>query len=111
MIGAGARADERVGFAREVVAEVRRRKERARYLTYDDMLTRLQAALAASEPVRVYQQYVDAYGLVYTSQAHSLVTFPAHEGSLTLQYAARAPDNAPSAAPTPVRRPTSVPPG
>ena len=63
--------------------------------------TRLQAALAASEPVRVYQQYVDAYGLVYTSQAHPLVTFPAHEGSLTLQYAARAPDNAPSAAPSP----------
>lgn len=45
-LGAGARADERVGFAREVVAEVRRRKERARYLTYDDMLTRLQDALA-----------------------------------------------------------------
>ena len=45
-LGAGARADERVGFAREVVDEVQRRKERARYLTYDDMLTRLQAALA-----------------------------------------------------------------
>ena len=45
-LGAGARADERVGFAREVVEEVQRRKERARYLTYDDMLTRLQAALA-----------------------------------------------------------------
>ena len=45
-LGAGARADERVGFAHEVVDEVQRRKERARYLTYDDMLTRLQAALA-----------------------------------------------------------------
>ncbi|HEY5980938.1 MAG TPA: UvrD-helicase domain-containing protein [Microlunatus sp.] len=45
-LGSGARADERVGFAREVVDEVQRRKERARYLTYDDMLTRLQAALA-----------------------------------------------------------------
>ena len=45
-LGSGARADERVGFAREVVEEVQRRKERARYLTYDDMLTRLQAALA-----------------------------------------------------------------
>ncbi|HYI56363.1 MAG TPA: UvrD-helicase domain-containing protein [Microlunatus sp.] len=45
-LGSGARADERVGFAREVVDEVRRRKERARYLTYDDMLTRLRDALA-----------------------------------------------------------------
>lgn len=45
-LGAGARADECVEFAHEVVAEVRRRKARARYRTYDDMLTRLQAALA-----------------------------------------------------------------
>ena len=45
-LGAGVRSDERVTFAHEVVTEVRRRKERARYLTYDDMLTRLQAALA-----------------------------------------------------------------
>lgn len=45
-LGAGARADERVEFAHEVIAEVRRRKARARYRTYDDMLTRLQAALA-----------------------------------------------------------------
>lgn len=45
-LGAGARADERVEFAHEVVAEVRRRKARARYRTYDDMLTRLQATLA-----------------------------------------------------------------
>ena len=45
-LGAGVRSDERVAFAHEVVTEVRRRKERARYLTYDDMLTRLQAALA-----------------------------------------------------------------
>lgn len=45
-LGAGARSDERVSIVREVLAEVQRRKERARYLTYDDMLTRLQAALA-----------------------------------------------------------------
>ncbi|HEU5484368.1 MAG TPA: UvrD-helicase domain-containing protein, partial [Microlunatus sp.] len=45
-LGAGVRADGRVAFAREVAGEVQRRKERARYLTYDDMLTRLQAALA-----------------------------------------------------------------
>ena len=44
--GAGAGSDERVGFAHEVITEVRRRKSRARYRTYDDMLTRLQAALA-----------------------------------------------------------------
>ncbi|MDN5770779.1 MAG: UvrD-helicase domain-containing protein, partial [Microlunatus sp.] len=44
-LGSGARADQRVGFAHEVVTEVTRRKERARYLTYDDMLTRLRAAL------------------------------------------------------------------
>ena len=45
-LGAGARADERVEFAHQIVTEVRRRKARARYRTYDDMLTRLQATLA-----------------------------------------------------------------
>ena len=45
-LGAESRADERVEFAHEVIAEVRRRKARARYRTYDDMLTRLRAALA-----------------------------------------------------------------
>lgn len=39
-------ADERVAFAREVRAEVERRKLAGRLLSYDDMLTRLRDALA-----------------------------------------------------------------
>jgi uncharacterized protein YlxW (UPF0749 family) len=49
--------------------------------------TRLTAALAAAEPVRIYQQYVAAYGLVYDQEVLPRADFPAHEGSLDLQYA------------------------
>jgi uncharacterized protein YlxW (UPF0749 family) len=49
---------------------------------------RLEGALAASEPVRIYQQYVTAYGLVYDQRTQARATFPAHEGSLDLEYAA-----------------------
>jgi uncharacterized protein YlxW (UPF0749 family) len=48
---------------------------------------RLRAALATAEPIRIYKQYVEAYGLVYTEQSQGRVTFGAHEGSLELQYA------------------------
>jgi uncharacterized protein YlxW (UPF0749 family) len=48
---------------------------------------RLRAALAAAEPIRIYQQYVAAYGLVYTEQTRDRVSFGAHEGSLELEHA------------------------
>jgi len=48
---------------------------------------RLRAALAGSEQIRVYQQYVAAYGLVYEEKAVARAEFPAHEGSLDLQHA------------------------
>jgi uncharacterized protein YlxW (UPF0749 family) len=48
---------------------------------------RLQGALAASHPLQIYQQYVAAYGLVYDEQVVPRADFPAHEGSLDLQYA------------------------
>jgi uncharacterized protein YlxW (UPF0749 family) len=48
---------------------------------------RLHNALAASEPIQIYQQYVDAYGLVFREKSQSKLEFPAHEGSLKLAYA------------------------
>jgi uncharacterized protein YlxW (UPF0749 family) len=48
---------------------------------------RLHNALAASEPIQIYQQYVDAYGLVFREKSESELEFPAHEGSLKLAYA------------------------
>ena len=48
---------------------------------------RLRSALAGSPPLRIYQQYVAAYGLGYEEQAVARVDFPAHEGSLDLQHA------------------------
>jgi len=61
-------------------------------------LDRLEAALAGSRPLQIYQQYVAAYGLVYEEQARSRLDFPAHEGSLDLQHAR--PAGADSASPT-----------
>jgi uncharacterized protein YlxW (UPF0749 family) len=49
--------------------------------------TRLQAALAGSAPLQIYQQYVVAYGLVYGEEVVARADFPAHEGSLDLRYA------------------------
>jgi uncharacterized protein YlxW (UPF0749 family) len=48
---------------------------------------RLRNALATSEPVKIYNQYVAAYGLVYQERSQPRVEFPAHEGALELQYA------------------------
>jgi uncharacterized protein YlxW (UPF0749 family) len=48
---------------------------------------RLRNALATSEPVRIYNQYVAAYGLVYGERSLSRTEFGAHEGALELQYA------------------------
>ena len=45
---------------------------------------RLHAALASSEPIQIYQQYVQAYGLGYHEQELPKATFPAHEGALDL---------------------------
>ncbi|GAA1829107.1 DUF881 domain-containing protein [Microlunatus capsulatus] len=48
---------------------------------------RLQAALAGSPALQIYQQYVAAYGLVYSERTVERADFPAHEGSLDLQHA------------------------
>ncbi|MET1006081.1 MAG: DUF881 domain-containing protein [Propionibacteriaceae bacterium] len=48
---------------------------------------RLQNALANSDYVRIYKQYVDAYGLKYEESSVSRAEFPAHQGTLELQYA------------------------
>nr|WP_294693983.1 DUF881 domain-containing protein [uncultured Friedmanniella sp.] len=48
---------------------------------------RLQAALAGSPSIQIYQQYVAAYGLVYREQTVERAAFPAHQGSLELQHA------------------------
>ena len=42
---------------------------------------RLRAALADSEPVQIYRQYVEAYGLVYRERSPAEVTLRPHEGS------------------------------
>lgn len=48
---------------------------------------RLRAALADSEPIQIYQQYVDAYGLVFREKSESRLMFRQHEGSLDLMHA------------------------
>jgi uncharacterized protein YlxW (UPF0749 family) len=48
---------------------------------------RLHAALTESEPIQIYQQYVDSYGLVFREESEAKVKFPGHEGSLDLVHA------------------------
>ena len=48
---------------------------------------RLRNALAGSEYVRIYKQYVDAYGLTYEERSLARAQFEAHQGTLELQYA------------------------
>jgi uncharacterized protein YlxW (UPF0749 family) len=45
---------------------------------------RMREALAAAEPIQIYQQYVEAYGLVFQEKSEANVRIPAHEGSLDL---------------------------
>lgn len=52
----------------------------------------MQAALDASEAVSIYREYVRGLGLGYTVAAEQGVTFPAYEGTLSLQFANRAAD-------------------
>jgi len=47
----------------------------------------LRKAVAASDPIRIYKQYVKAYGLGFDETSESKLTFEAHEGSLHLVYA------------------------
>ena len=49
---------------------------------------RLHDALATSEPIQIYQQYVESYGLVFREKSLPRVRLPAHEGSLDLVHAA-----------------------
>ena len=48
----------------------------------------LHAALAESEPIQIYQQYVESYGLVFREKSEPNARFPGHEGSLDLVHAA-----------------------
>jgi uncharacterized protein YlxW (UPF0749 family) len=48
---------------------------------------RLHAALAGSDPIQIYQQYVAAYGLVFREKSEEKLDLPAHEGSLILSHA------------------------
>ncbi|MCX9191986.1 hypothetical protein C3Y87_11280 [Carbonactinospora thermoautotrophica] len=48
---------------------------------------RLRAALEASEPLRIYREYVRAYGLGYQVDERSSATIPGYQGSLDLKYA------------------------
>jgi uncharacterized protein YlxW (UPF0749 family) len=48
---------------------------------------RLHAALAGSESIQIYQQYVAAYGLVFREKSEERLNLPAHEGSLNLTHA------------------------
>jgi uncharacterized protein YlxW (UPF0749 family) len=48
---------------------------------------RLRAALANSEPVQIYRQYVEAYGLVYRERSRAEVTLGAYQGSADLTFA------------------------
>ena len=49
---------------------------------------RLLDALARSEPIEIYQQYVESYGLVLREKSLPTVKLPAHAGSLDLVHAA-----------------------
>ena len=44
----------------------------------------LHEALASSEPIQIYKQYVSAYGLGFREQDVPKATFPAYEGALDL---------------------------
>jgi uncharacterized protein YlxW (UPF0749 family) len=48
---------------------------------------RMRNALNASPKLRLYREYVDAYGLGYQIKDRPLVTLPAYSGTLDLQYA------------------------
>jgi uncharacterized protein YlxW (UPF0749 family) len=48
---------------------------------------RLHDALARSEPIQIYQQYVEAYGLVFHEKSEPKLELPAHQGSLDLLHA------------------------
>ena len=48
---------------------------------------RLRAALVTSEPIQIYQQYVESYGLVFRETSDPMAHFPGHEGSTDLTYA------------------------
>ena len=61
---------------------------------------RLGAALAGSDYVRIYKQYVDAYGLRYEERPIARAEFPAHQGSLELEHARPYTGSDPSASPT-----------
>ena len=49
---------------------------------------RLHDALGTSDPIQIYQQYVESYGLVFREKSLPRVRLPAHEGSLNLVHAA-----------------------
>lgn len=48
----------------------------------------LAAALDASPEVRIYQQYVEAFGLGWSTERLEKIEMPAYEGSMVLQHSA-----------------------
>ena len=50
-------------------------------------IARLQAELASSPYLQIYQQYVDAYGLVYAERTEPRRELPGFEGTIDLTYA------------------------
>jgi len=53
----------------------------------------LEAALSASQPVRIYRQYVAAYGLGYGVERLPRIVMPGHTGALDVQSARLATSN------------------
>ncbi|SFD22977.1 DUF881 domain-containing protein [Streptomyces aidingensis] len=54
----------------------------------------LRQAMEDSEAIRIYQRYVEAYGLGWEVTEHSGITLPGYTGSVELQYAVPAgPDD------------------
>ena len=51
----------------------------------------LEASLAASPYLQIYQEYVRAYRLGYSERRDPTVTMPAYQGSTTLRYATPLP--------------------
>lgn len=47
----------------------------------------MQRALASSDPIRIYRQYVDAIGLGYSVSTQRSLTMPAYDGALDLSHA------------------------
>jgi hypothetical protein len=64
-----------------------RRRTGARPTAGGTRAPRPRRAAPGSPALQIFQQYVAAYGLVYTEEVLGRAGFPAHQGSLDLQHA------------------------